>query len=134
MGKQRKIPNFAYEVHPDITMEDLCQLEDVVLICETSGQDTDGEHFYLYTIDGIRDGERIAVQDHLRKEVYGATVGGDVMIVHSKSRKEADAMAQEALDDTIQMLKVELEVRGTLEIGPNAGTIATVEEVSRRPH
>jgi len=134
MAAARKIPNFAYEVHPDITMEELCRLEDIVLICETTGRDEDGVYFYVYTVDGILDDRRIAVQDHIRKEVYGATVGGDCMVVHAKDRKEADAIVQEALDDTIKMLKVELEVRGTLEIGPNAGTIATVEETARRPH
>lgn len=133
MAKQRKIPNFVYEVHPDISLEDLCHLEDIVLICETSGHDDDGEYFYVYTVDGILNDSRIAVRDEIRKQVYGATVGGDVMIVHSKDRKEADAIAQEALDDTIAMLKAELEVRGTLDIGPNAGTIATVEARSR-PH
>lgn len=132
MATQRKIPNFAYEVHPDISMEELCRLEDVVLICETDGQDEDGEFFFVYTVDGILDDRRVAVQDHIRKQVYGATVGGDCMVVHSKDRREADAIAREALDDTIKMLKVELEVRGTLDIGPNAGTIATVETRSVR--
>lgn len=132
MALQRKIPNFIPEVHPDISMEDLCRLENIALICETDGQDDDGEWFFVYTIDGIKDGERVAVFDHQRKQAYGATVGGDAMIVHSKDRREADEMAQAALDDTIAMLQTELEVRGTLEIGPNAGTIATVEEQSFR--
>lgn len=125
--KQRRIPNFAYEAHPDISLTDLLHVEDPTPICEGQAQDTDGDWYFYYTVGGRLHGREIAVADHMRKQAYGATVGGDLMIIHTKHRGEADAMAADGLEATIAMLNAEQVARGSVEIGDNAGTIATVE-------
>lgn len=132
MATGRKIPTFAYEAHPDISLDDLRRLEDAVPIYEGFGQDTDGHQFFYYTVGGWLDGQNVAVADRLRKQALGATVEGDLIIVHAKTRKEADAMAADGILYTQHELQSEFEKRGTVEIGPNAGTIALVE--GNKPH
>jgi hypothetical protein len=130
--KSRRIPNFAYEAHPDITLTDLARMENPKPLCEGFAQDTDGDHFFYYTVVGELDGQEVAIADHVRKQAYGALVGGDLMIIHTRHKGEADAMAEDGLRHTVELLRAEQIARGTVEIGPNAGTIAAVEERSVR--
>ena len=131
--KSRRIPDFAYEAHPDISLTDLLNVEDPVPICEGFAQDTDGDPYYYFTVCGRLHGMEIAVADHQRKQAYGALVGGDLMIIHTKHRGEACAMAADGLESTIDMLRAEMQARGAVEIGDNAGTITSVE-TSGVPH
>jgi hypothetical protein len=130
--KNRKIPNFAYEAHPDITIDQFRRLEDAVAIFECDGQDTDGHWFFCYTVGGQVDGEEVAVANHATKQAMGALVEGDLIVVHAKRREEADEMAMDGIFHTQALLAGEFAARGTVEIGPNAGTIAGVETKSVR--
>lgn len=130
--KSRKIPQFAYEAHPDITIDQLRRLEDPVPIFEGQAQDTDGHWFFYYTIGGRVDGEEVATLNHVTREAMGALVEGDLIIIHAKRREEADEMAMDGIFHTQALLAGEYAARGTVEIGPNAGTIAAVQTSSVR--
>lgn len=96
-------------VAPDFTSrqridaQDLRRLSEPAVIFEHRGIDFDGEPFYIYTVAGWLDGVNIATIQG------GATVGGDVMVIHADSRADADMMAGLALEDTINALNREEE-------------------------
>jgi hypothetical protein len=83
-------PNFLHRRR--LVAEDLRRLEDPCVIFEHKGVDSDGEPFYLYTVGGWLDGVRLP---------EGATVGGEVILVHGRSKEEADQIAALGLHDTI---------------------------------
>jgi hypothetical protein len=118
--------HFHFEAHPSIEMADLLRLEDPVVICEGDFTSVDGEPFWVYTIGGTLDGARIEMLDHVSKTILGATVGGDVMIIHGRDRKEADWLAINGLMDTIASCEV-LQAAGGLEPGENSGIITETQ-------
>lgn len=89
-------PSFGFRrsIHAD----DLKRLQDPAVIFEHEGTDSDGARFYLYTVAGWLDGQNIATHEG------GATVGGDVIVIHADDRASADAMAGLGLQDTIDGL------------------------------
>lgn len=90
------VPDFAHR--PRLVADDLRRLEEPCVLFEHKGQDSDGVDFYLYTVGGWLDGKRIP---------DGATVGGEVILIHARDRAEADALASMGLMDTISSLDAE---------------------------
>lgn len=90
------VPDFAHR--PRLVANDLRRLEEPCVLFEHKGQDSDGVDFYLYTVGGWLDGKRIP---------DGATVGGEVILIHARDRAEADALASMGLMDTIRALDAE---------------------------
>lgn len=125
-----------------ITMDTLLRLQEPAVLCEGELYDSDGVKSYVYTVAGWLDGRNIATH------AGGCTVEGEVIIIHGKDRKEADALAAEGLGDTISMLAAEafgkvigqrggsltemLQKRGLLDPGENAGIITSAEARGRR--
>lgn len=100
----------AENVTPDfysrrqIHAQDLLRLQEPAVIFEHHGIDTDEAHFWVYTVAGWIDGENIATIQG------GATIGGDVIVIHAENREDADAMAGLGLQDTIDALQREESV------------------------
>jgi hypothetical protein len=113
--------------HPEIKIEDLLRVDNLAVICEADLIDDDGAPFSVYTLAGTLDGVPIERVDHGAKRIFGATVNGDLIVIHGKDRKERDAIAAEGVFDTIGMLMQEFAIRGTLAPGENAGTITEAE-------
>ena len=90
------VPDFAHR--PRLVADDLRHLDEPCVLFEHKGQDSDGVDFYLYTVGGWLNGVRLA---------DGATVGGEVILIHARSREEADALASLGLMDTISALDAE---------------------------
>lgn len=93
------IPNFLHR--QQIKAEDLRRLQEPCAIFEHEWADSDGVRCYAYTVGGWLDGKPLG---DIRG---GATVGGEVIIVHAESRVEADALAAFGLGDTVQALDEE---------------------------
>lgn len=93
----------AFHLRRSITAQELRRLQEPVVIFECERQDSDGATHYLYTVAGWLDGENVATMQG------GATVGGDVIVIHADSREQADAMAGIGLQDTIDALNREEE-------------------------
>jgi len=94
----------AFEFRQRLTAQDLRRLVEPCVIFEHDWFDTDGERCWSYTVGGMLDGK--AVGD-MRG---GATVGGEVIIVHADDRGAADAIASLGLMDTITALDGEQAV------------------------
>lgn len=93
----------AFHLRRSITAQELRRLQEPVVIFEAERSDSDGVTHYLYTVAGWLDGANIATMQG------GATVGGDVIVIHADSREQADAMAGIGLADTIDALNREEE-------------------------
>lgn len=97
----------AANVAPDfsnrrrLVAEDLVRLEDPACIFEHEGLDADGERFFAYSIAGWLDGVNVATMQG------GATVAGDVMVVHARNRAEADELVGLGLQTNIDALRAE---------------------------
>jgi hypothetical protein len=91
----------AYWLRQKLAADDLRRLTDACVIFEHQWLDDEGEKCWGYTVGGRLDGQ--VVGDHQG----GATVGGELMIVHADSRGEADAIASLGLMDTINALDAE---------------------------
>jgi hypothetical protein len=105
-----------------ISLDDLADLEDPVVLFEHQAKNSDGVMHYVYTLGGRIKG----------KEVAGVTVGGDCVVVHGRNRMEADRLAVEGLEETITMLRAERTgKKQPLEV--NAG-MSVISEVSKRSH
>ncbi len=89
--------------HRRITAEELRRVQDPCVVFEHYWHDTDGQGCYAYTIGGMLDGEMLGGMQG------GATVGGEVIIVHAESRAEADTIAAYGLADTMNGLEGEAE-------------------------
>lgn len=120
-------PDWNFECHPDLSLDDLISLTDVAVVCEAERKDADGERFFVYTVAGRLNGQPCVAMDHMRKVVHGCLVEGDAIVVHGKTKAEADWIAMNGLLDTIAMLAAKKEADGTLDPGKNAGTIITAE-------
>lgn len=91
----------AFHTRRSITADDLRRLQEPAVIFEGERRDSDGEPYYTYTVAGWLDGQNIATMQG------GATIGGDVIIIHARSRDDADLMAGLGLQDTIDALNSE---------------------------
>jgi hypothetical protein len=95
----------ASQITPDfgsrraLSLNELAQLDDPAVIFEHFHVDTDGAHAYVYTVAGWIDGQNVARVDGLSAE--GCTVGGDVIVIHADDRQQADQIATQGLQDTI---------------------------------
>lgn len=85
----------TFHLRRKLVADDLLRLDDPAVLFEHYGQDSDGVPFYLYTVAGVLDGERL---------MDGCTVGGEVILINADTREEADAMACMGLQDTIDAL------------------------------
>jgi len=94
-------PDFAHRRR--IHANDLRDLQEPAVIFEHHGIDSDGAHYFIYTVAGWLGGENIATIQG------GATVGGDVIVIHADRREDADQMAGMGLEDTINALMTEDE-------------------------
>lgn len=90
------VPNFT--LRRSIHASDLKHLQEPAVIREHHGFDSDGESYFVYTVGGWLNGENIAGM------LGGATIGGDVIVIHANDQATADAMAGMGLDDTINAL------------------------------
>lgn len=88
----------TFHLRRKLVADDLLRLDDPAVLFEHYGQDSDGVPFYLYTVAGVLDGERL---------MDGCTVGGEVILINADTREEADAMACMGLQDTIDALSRE---------------------------
>jgi len=84
-----------------LAIEDLLRLDEPAVIFETSGLDSDGVPFWVYTVAGWLDGENVATIKG------GCTIGGQAILVNARSRAEADFLAGSGLEDSINALRVE---------------------------
>lgn len=91
----------AFHARRSITAQELQRLQEPAVICEGERRDSDGEPYYIYTVAGWLDGVNIATIQG------GCTVGGDVIVIHARSRADADLMAGLGLQDTIDALSRE---------------------------
>ena len=91
----------AYYLRQKLAAEDLRRLVEPCVIFEHQWLDDDGEKCWAYTIGGLLNGKAVGDMQG------GATVGGEVIIVHADSRGEADAIASLGLMDTINALDSE---------------------------
>lgn len=91
----------AFHLRRSIQAEDLLRLEEPAVIFEGTHTDSDGQVAYLYTVAGWLDGQNIATIQG------GATLHGEVILIHADSRAEADAIAGYGLEDTINAMKAE---------------------------
>lgn len=96
IAAENVVPDFAHR--RNITAADLKRLQEPAVIFEHEGRDSDGVLFYLYTVAGWLDGHNIATYQG------GATVGGEVIVIHADSREDADLLAGMGLQDTIDAL------------------------------
>lgn len=78
-----------------LVADDLRRLHDPCVLFEHEGIDSDGVSYWVYTVAGRLDGQRL--ED-------GCTVAGEVILVHGQDRAEADAIACLGLADTITAL------------------------------
>lgn len=86
----------AYHLRRRITAADLPRLDSPCVVFEHQWLDSDGVRCWAYTVGGLIDGQPVG--DHQG----GATVGGEVIVVHADSRAEADAIAVMGLQDSIE--------------------------------
>jgi hypothetical protein len=93
----------AYHLRRSITAEELKRLQEPAVIFEQERRDDDGELFFTYTVAGWLDGVNVATMQG------GATVGGEVILIHASDRESADLMAGMGLQDTIDELNREQE-------------------------
>ena len=88
----------AYHLRQRIGADDLRRLVEPCVVFEHEWLDDDGAKCWAYTVGGLLDGQAISDMQG------GATVGGELIIVHAEDRQEADAIASLGLLDSIQAL------------------------------
>jgi hypothetical protein len=91
----------SFHTRRSITAAELRHLQEPAVIFEGERRDSDGEPFFTYTVAGWLGGENIATMQG------GATVGGEVIVIHARDRTEADMIASLGLQDTIESLNGE---------------------------
>lgn len=85
----------------DISTDDLARLDEPAVIREFSGFDSDGEHFYVFSVAGWLDGVNVATAEG------GCKVGGSMIVINADSQSVADEMASLGLQDTIDAVRAE---------------------------
>lgn len=127
IAAQNCVPDFAHR--RNITAEDLKRLQEPAVIFEHEGRDSDGVAYYLYTVAGWLDGVNVATRQG------GATVGGEVIVIHADSREDADLLAGMGLQDTIDALGSEdqryLEALIARERLKSVGPVERLEQASK---
>lgn len=98
-------------------------MQEPAVIFEHEWRDSDGELCFAYTVAGWLDGANVATMQG------GCTVGGEVIIVHARSRGEADMIASLGLQDTIDALNREEEAH--LDALAAQARLASVSPVRR---
>lgn len=98
-------------------------MQEPAVIFEHEWRDSDGEQCFAYTVAGWLDGVNVATMQG------GCTVGGEVIIVHARSRGEADMIASLGLQDTIDALNREEEAH--LDALAAQARLASVSPVRR---
>lgn len=88
----------TFHLRRKLVADDLLRLDEPAVLFEHHGHDSDGVPFYVYSVAGILDGERL--ED-------GCTIGGEVVLINADTREEADAIACMGLQDTIDALSRE---------------------------
>lgn len=91
----------SFHTRRSIAADELKRLQEPAVIFEHAWRDSDGEPCFAYTVAGWLDGHNIASMQG------GCTVGGEVIVIHAKSREDADLMAGLGLQDTIDALNAE---------------------------
>lgn len=91
----------SFHLRRRLVAEDLRRLDEPCVVFEYRSLDSDGQPFYVYTVGGLLDGQKIGDFQG------GCTVAGEVIVIHAKSRDDADAMAALGLGDTINALDEE---------------------------
>lgn len=114
-------PNFL--LHQKIAADDLRRLQDPCVIFEHEWADSDGARCFAYTVGGWLDGRPLG---DMRG---GATVGGDVIIVHAYSRADADLLASDGLQSSISAL--DGEEAAYIEAHAALARLASVSPVQR---
>lgn len=93
----------AYHLRQRLDADDLRRLQEPCVVFEHNWLDDDGEQCWAYTVGGLIDGRPVGDFQG------GATVGGEVIIVHADDRGQADAIAALGLHDTINALDAEAD-------------------------
>lgn len=101
IAAENVVPEF--HTRRSIVAADLLRLQEPAVIFEGQRRDPEGELMWLYTVAGWIDGRNIATMQG------GATVGGDVIVIHARNREEADMLAGLGLEDTINALRADDE-------------------------
>lgn len=122
-------PNFLGR--QKLTADDLRRLEQPCAVFEHEWLDSDGARCFAYSVGGILDGAVIGGLDG------GATIGGEVAIVHAQNRTEADWLASQGLQDTIDALHGEasayIEAHAALARLASVGDVRRLELATAKP-
>lgn len=115
-------PNFL--LRRSITAQDLQRLQEPAVIFEHAGTDDDGEPYFVYTVAGWLNGQNIAT------EQGGCTVGGQVIIINARSREDADAMAADGLEITMNgMDEEDRQIDSAMAALGRLRTVGAVERI-----
>lgn len=87
------------ELRQNLTLEELCRLEEPCVVFERYAIDSDKVLHWIYTVGGFLDGQKVG------SIKGGALVGGQTIVVHAKSRADANRMAGLGLETTIESLQ-----------------------------
>jgi len=127
----------AANVHPNyllrqkLVAEDLRKLQEPCVIFEHEWTDTDGERCFAYTVGGWLNGRPVGGIEG------GATVGGEVIVIHATNRQEADYIASLGLQDTIRSLDGEeaayIEANAALARLGSVGAVRRLELSTAKP-
>jgi hypothetical protein len=115
------VPNFAYR--RSITAQELRRVDDVCVILEHHGYDSDGVDYYLFTVGGVLDGLPLA---------EGVLVGGETMLVHADSPEMAKQLASDGLMTTLQALDGEAaQTKRALEAQARLASVGALERIDQ---
>lgn len=115
------VPNFAYR--RSITAQDLRRIDDVCVILEHHGYDSDGVDYYLFTVGGVLDGRTLT---------EGVLVGGETMLVHADSPEAAKQLASDGLMTTLQALDGEAaQHRRAMEAQARLASVGALERIAQ---
>lgn len=117
MDRQLTIEDLNFGARRSISMEDAVRLDDPCVLYEGEKFDAEGARVFIYTVGGWLDGRNIATHDG------GATIGGDVIIISAKDRREADVLAAEGLGDTLDMIRSEMFAQTLAMRGGDMGSV-----------
>lgn len=95
------IDDMNFGARRSISMGDAVRIEDPCVLYEGEKTDAEGQRVFIYTVGGWLDGRNITTQ------AGGCTIGGDVIVISAKDRREADVLASEGFGDTIDMIRAE---------------------------
>lgn len=122
-------PNFLGR--EKLTADDLRRLDRPCAVFEHEWLDADGARCFAYSVGGILDGRVIGGLDG------GATIGGEVALVHAANRAEADWLASQGLQDTIDALHGEeaayQEAHAALARLASVGDVRRLELATAKP-